>query len=297
MEKSHPIKLQFEAIGTVWEIDIYEKISSSRIQSIKKKIHSSTDRFDSLYSRFRDDSLVAKMAKQKGVYHLAKEGIEMLEMYQKLYDLSGGLFTPLVGNLLSQAGYDQKYTLHPSEMMSPRKWKDAMEAHGDKLTIKEPVLLDFGAMGKGKLIDQIGQLLENEGVSSFCIDGSGDILYQSVSSQSLRVGLEHPKNTEQVIGVAEISHGSICASSGNRRSWGKYHHIMNPHTLSPVRKVLSTWVTADTAMVADALATCLFLVEPHVLLQHFQFDYLVLQEDYTVDKSPEFPGELYYTKK
>ena len=48
-------------------------------------------------------------------------------------------------------------------------------------------------------------------------------------------------------------------SAANRRAWGEgLHHVLDARTGVPVRAVAATWVVADTAMRADALATALF---------------------------------------
>lgn len=295
MNNAQAIKLHFEAIGTAWEIDIDSPPSFLTPHSMQQKIFVCIERFESLYSRFREDSLVKEMAVRKGEYPLANDGQKMFTLYKKLYDLSRGSFTPLIGDLLSRAGYDASYSFQTKRLKKPYTWDEAVDIEDEKITIRKPVLLDVGALGKGQLIDQLGNLLEEQGITAYCIDGSGDILYKNAFSKPLKIGLEHPEHTHQVIGVAEILNGSLCASSGNRRKWGRFHHIMNPQTLSSVNEVLATWVVADTAMEADALATCLFFVESKVLSQHFRFQYLLLKPDYTIQKSHDFPGELYYT--
>ena len=295
MEFTSANQIKGSAIGTEWTIDLYDQLSTFDSRKCLSSLKECVERFDSLYSRFRDDSLVSVMAKKEGEYPFPEDGKEMLLLYEKLYKISNGAFTPLIGNLLVEAGYDASYSFHPQALHSPLTWEKALSYTQSDLLLKKPVLLDFGALGKGKLIDEIGALLEKCGVTSYCVDGSGDILHKN--TKPLRVGLEHPEKTDQVIGVVEIKNNSICASSGNRRKWGEYHHIMNPLTLKPASDILSTWVIAKTAMEADALATCLFFVSPKELEKYFSFEYVLLYPDYSIKKSSLFSGELYYNKK
>ncbi len=296
--------LKFEAIGTHWQIDIYDEISAEKEAEILKCIRDRIEIFDKDYSRFRDDSLVMEMAKTPGKYPLPAHAPDMMNLYYKLYALTGSAFTPLIGQTLVDAGYDAKYTLEEKvigEIAKPMNWSEALNYDTEKniLEIKKPVLLDFGGIGKGYLIDIIGQILLDNEILSFCIDAGGDILHVTRDDSQaeippLRVGLEHPENTSQVIGVIEIKNKSICGSSGNRRAWKNFHHIMDPHTGEASRKILASWVTADTTIVADALATCLFFVPPNVLEEGgFQFEYLVLHPDYSVEKSAGFDAELF----
>jgi FAD:protein FMN transferase len=117
-----------------------------------------------------------------------------------------------------------------------------------------------------------------------------------MQKSSLRIGLEHPDNVKQVIGVATITNQAICGSSGNRRQWGEFHHIIHPTLLSSPRHMLATWVVADTAIVADAIATCLYFTSPALLQQHFDFEYLLLLPDYSIDQSFAFPAEVFYNE-
>jgi len=109
-----------------------------------------------------------------------------------------------------------------------------------RLTVYTPVLLDVGAAGKGYLVDIIGELLEEQGTIAYCIDAGGDILRKSMGNDTIRIGLEHPSDATQAIGVVELGNGSICGSAGNRRTWAGLHHIMDPQTTKPVRTIIAT---------------------------------------------------------
>jgi thiamine biosynthesis lipoprotein len=56
----------FEAIGTKWHIDIYEKLDKTEKSKLFSKIKDRIDLFDKAYSRFRADSLVTKMSLPAG---------------------------------------------------------------------------------------------------------------------------------------------------------------------------------------------------------------------------------------
>jgi len=283
----------FEAIGTRWAIDIYEEIAEQKLKILKQSIHEDIELFDKKYSRFRDDSLVSSIAEKAGEYDLDSEGRALLDLYHTLYTLTSGSFTPLIGNILSDAGYDKTYSFHSKKLVSPPEWESVLHYTKNILFVKKPVLLDFGGIGKGFLIDKIGKYLKKENIDNFCIDAGGDILYSHKSKLPLLIGLENPHNTKQVIGEVRIVNQSICASAGNRRKWGKFHHIIDPHTLKSPETVIATWVIADTAVIADAIATCLFLVPPEKLTTDFEFEYCIISSDNTVARSSHFPVKFY----
>jgi thiamine biosynthesis lipoprotein len=287
------ISYNFEAIGTKWNIDVED--TEHEEHSILKKIKDRIEVFDRTYSRFRSDSLITKMSGHAGEYILPDDAEPLFSLYKKIYSITEGSVTPLIGNVLSDAGYDAEYSLRPKPLHKPDSWDKVLEYKHPKLTMKKPALLDFGAAGKGYLIDIIGEILEQNGIESYCIDGSGDLLYKNETNKPMRIGLEHPENPKQAIGVATITEGSLCASAGNRRKWGNFHHIINPHTLTSPTDILSIWTIAEDAILADALTTCLFFAKPAKLEKYFRFEYAILAADYTITKSNNFPGEFFYS--
>jgi len=284
----------FEAIGTSWKIDIIDSISSTQLEKIQKAIQDRIEVYDRTYSRFRSDSVITQLAKKSGKYILPDDAKELFTLYHTLYTLTDGTFTPLIGDVLIDAGYDAQYSLQTKKLHRPHKWEDMFHYTHPALTIKKPTMLDFGAAGKGYLVDIVAQILIKDGITSFCVDGSGDIYYQHKDNAPLQVGLEHPENPKQVIGVASITKGSLCGSAGNKRRWGGFHHIINPHTLTSPEDILAIWVVAADAFHADALTTCLFFVTPEKMQKYFSFEYVIVKSDYTLDKSEHFPGEFFY---
>lgn len=285
-------RLEFEAIGTKWVVDLAsDKEPDPR--GLQEKIFREIDDFTKIFSRFDEKSKIYLLGQKGGFLKIPPKYKKLIDIYKTLYLKTEGKFTPLVGNLLTDAGYDNKYSLKPGKIKPIKTWDEVIEYQGGILKLLEPAILDFGAGGKGFLTDIIGELLEIEGFSEFTVDASGDILYKS-KKNILRVGLEHPENFKQVIGVAEIKNQSICASAGNRRKWGKYHHIFNPETLRSVDDVLAVWVVAPTGLIADSLATALFLTGPESLTSIYDFEYLIVYPDFSFKKSEDFPGEIFY---
>lgn len=291
------LQFQFDAIGTRWQIDIYDSIGDDTAEKLLTVIKRRIATFDKNYSRFRDDSLIAHMAQKPGTYHLPSDAQPMFDLYKQLYSLTDGTVTPLIGQLLADAGYDAAYSLEPGELHRVPTWDEALEYDFPELTIKQPALLDVGAAGKGYAVDIIGELLTRHGVDAFCVDAGGDMLHHDPSQKILRIGLEHPDDPQQVIGVADITNQSICGSSGNRRTWDKFHHIMDPHTRNSPQHIRAAWVVADAAMLADALTTCLFFVPAAELQKQYNFAYAIVRQDYSLEHSGNFPATFFTEQK
>lgn len=287
------MKFEFEAIGTDWKIESYEDIPLEREASILENIKIRIVEFDKNYSRFRNDSLISKMAKYAGEYVLPDDAEMLFDAYKRIYDLTKGKVTPLIGKVMEDAGYDAEYSFRTKEMMRTSRWDEVMEYRFPKIILKRPALLDLGAGGKGYLVDIIGELLLSKGIRSFFINAGGDILQRSFDDKPLKVGLEDPDNTSKAIGIINLTNQSICGSAGNRRAWGKFHHIIDPYELESPRHILATWVMAETTLISDILSTALFFTQPEILQDEFKFEYLILFVDRSIKRSSNFDAELF----
>jgi thiamine biosynthesis lipoprotein len=235
----------FEAIGTHWEIDVFELLTPLHEEELITRIKARIDEFDRAYSRFRDDSLVTEMSRRAGVYTLPRDAKPMLDLYRDLYRLTDGLVTPLIGDTLVEAGYDAEYSLQSKTVRAARGWDEVLRYDFPLLTLKSPAVLDFGAAGKGYLIDIVSEILHTEGVKHFCVDAGGDMFYSHPENKLLEVALENPNDTSEAIGIATIANESICGSAGNRRAWGEYHHIINPKSARSPKDIAAIWTVAD----------------------------------------------------
>jgi thiamine biosynthesis lipoprotein len=171
-------------------------------------------------------------------------------------------------------------------------WTTEVSREGSTVTTRSPVLIDVGAAGKGYLVDLVGEILHEHDVDEFVIDASGDLLVSSALPR--RIALEHPFDPSLAIGVVELRRGSICASGSNRRVWGEgLHHILDGRTGEPTRDVIATWAIAETALVADGLATALFFAPPSKLAETFEFDYVRMFANGRAEHSAGLDGELF----
>lgn len=279
-------KWQFDALGTSWSIETPDALDEVTRELVQTRI----EEYDQTYSRFRDDSLVQHL-RTPGEYIFPADVTTLLSIYKKLYDITKGRMTPLIGGLLEQAGYDSGYSLKPQERPTNVPGFDVL-GWDREVTLRptRSVVLDVGAAGKGYLVDLLGEILAGRGVAKYSIDASGDIRTRGVAET---IGLEHPLDTSKVIGTANLYSKSLCASAINRRAWDGMHHVFDPITKQPTQSMLATWVIADTTLEADALATALFFVSPLELKKEFLFTHVTIDINGTIDVAPDFDGELF----
>jgi thiamine biosynthesis lipoprotein len=282
-------ELAFEAIGAPWRITTPRPLPAGVVSAIDARIEA----FDSVYSRFRPDSLVTRIAGESGSWLFPADAGPLFELYRGLYYATEGAMSPLVGGRLENLGYDRDYTLRPrDESVEVPVWDDIMHWDGTRLTTTAPVLVDVGAAGKGYLVDLVAVVLRDAGIDEYLIDASGDLLHRGETP--VRVGLEHPLDPTQAIGICELSNASLCASAPGRRSWGDgLHHILDATTGLPTETVAATWALASSGLKADGLATALFFAAAPALGASYTFEYVRMFPDSRIEYSRSFPGELF----
>jgi len=284
---------RFDAIGVPWRVDVEGELGDSDLAAVSERI----EQFDRDWSRFRDDSLVSRIAREAGSWPLPADAPPLLALYRELHDLTDGRLSPLAGVSLEQLGYDAAYRLQPqgAPRAAPR-WGDALSLReaptGLVLDCPAPVLLDVGAAGKGYLVDLVGDLLHARGAIETVVDASGDL--RCWGERSIRVALENPANPFKAVGVVEVRGEALCGSATNRRAWGDgLHHIVDATTGLPIGGTIATWAIGATALLADGLATALFLTDPARLAERFEFQWVRLFDDGRLESSPDLSGELF----
>ena len=284
-----PAVWRFEAIGTTWEIET----TVAPPPTTRRDVAACIDAFDRTWSRFRDDSLVAALAERGGDVPAPPDAADMLDAYAALSAATDGAVNPLVGASLEQLGYDAAYALVPSgpPVAAPADWEDVLRVTQGRLQLREPAVIDVGALGKGRLVDLVLDVVARDIPGSVVVDAGGDI---AVRGAPVRIGLEHPYDPRRAIGVVEVQDAALCASAVNRRAWGDgLHHVLDARTGHPVRTVAATWAIAQTAMRADAVATALFFDGAEPLAAEWDVQWVRMLTNGRVEYSPGSQAELF----
>ncbi|TWH08930.1 thiamine biosynthesis lipoprotein [Rhodococcus rhodochrous J45] len=284
----------FNAIGTGWRLETDQPLS----EASRHQIRALAEDFDRVWSRFRADSLITRVAtaERGGRFEFPVRDVRLLDLYDRLAVATGGAVDPLVGRDLELLGYDTTYSLVPDETAVRGRrardaWCSALRRHGATVMTDRPMVIDVGAAGKGHLVDLITQSLVDVGIDSFVVNGSGDLRHRGPGDYV--VGLEHPTLRGRVIGTVPLRNSALCASSTTRRAWGEgLHHVLDGRTGCPVSAVVASWVIAADTMTADGLATALFVSEP-ADLSEFEFSWVRMLADGRVQWSNNFAGELF----
>ena len=283
-----PAVWRFDAIGTAWQVETSIPLSARARAAVADLISS----FDREWSRFRSDSLVTALARGTRAVPVPPDAADMLDAYVALDRATAGAVSPLIGASLESRGYDATYGFvdhgaHPA----PADWRERLTWTGGRLGLSEPAVIDVGALGKGRLVDRVLEVVVPFAGADVVVDASGDL---AVRGAPQRVALEHPYDARRAIGVVEVTDAALCASATNRRAWGDgLHHVLDARTGEPVRTIAATWAIAPTAMHADAISTALFFDGGPELAHEWGVEWVRMTTDGRVEWSPGSTAELF----
>lgn len=259
----------FEAIGTHWWIEIFDEISDEELQATKSRLELLCSNFNEHYSRFRVDSQISILNRERVLHSPAKELQEILAYGKELHLRTHTTFNILTGHILEARGYDADYSFTASESLASLKVCNPLT----DLTISNEAItlacgnVDLGGYGKGWLIDVLAADLLAHGIKYFLVNGGGDMYATSDSGDPLSIYLEHPTEPGKYLIETRLHNQGFAASSPFKRQWNDkektYTHIVSETEFEKI----ATFVKAKSAVDADAFATMALLL-PEDKLPH-----------------------------
>jgi thiamine biosynthesis lipoprotein len=118
---------------------------------------------------------------------------------------SGGAFDPTVGHALERRGFNRHY--RTGEVIASRIAPGGRVSYHDvyldparrTVTLRRPLVLDLGAVAKGLAVDLAARELAP--YPDFAIDAGGDLYVhgRNAAGEPWRVGLRHPRRTDELL--------------------------------------------------------------------------------------------------
>lgn len=230
-------------------------------------------------SRFDPNSELMQATSRVGVaVRVSTMLFHAVEFAISVAEQSGGAFDPTVGHAMAQRGFNREHRTgrriaSPIGENPAVSFRDVrLDRERQTLTVERPLILDLGAVAKGLAVDMAAQELHSLG--SFAIDAGGDLYLAGCRPEGdrWRVGIRAPRNSPathsaavEAVDVLHVSNLAVCTSGDYARpspDGGGDHHIIDPRTGGSVHDVASVTVVAPRAMLADAVATAVFVLGP-----------------------------------
>jgi len=259
------------------------------------------------FSRFQQESELSQLNLSAGQwFNSSQEMMDVLQKVRKFFDVTGGLFDPSVLPDLIRVGYDRSIdeiramdgvVASAASARPPRADFREMELDFNFSRVRLPknMLLDFGGIAKGWIVDQAVTLLSHY-ADACAVNAGGDMRFIGHSPIGLGwpVELEDPRNPSQSIARLTVNRGAVATSSVAKRTWTQgeaiRHHLIDPRTGEPAQSDwLCATVIADDTVTAEVFAKALLIggpAEAEKLTAHNNIVYLVVDREGNLQGSP-----------
>ncbi len=263
-------------------------------------------RVENLLSCQKDGSEISAINRSAGI-HPVKVSYETLEMMKraKAYCRNyGGVFDVTIGPLSDLWGFSEdKEIVLPTagEIKKLDKlvnYRDIGINEQDSTVYlkKKGMSVDLGGIAKGYAIDRGSAVLKEKGITNFILNAGGDLYVSGTKDGSTewRVGIKHPRRTNDLAGAFNLKDYAVATSGDYERfriiNGKRYHHILDPATGYPGSLSESSTIIAPTAEEADATATYVFLLGWKKALSDKQLGYpcLIIASDGSIHYNDVF---------
>jgi thiamine biosynthesis lipoprotein len=292
-------------MGTTVTIEA-DGLPRDRLDAATSAAFAEIARIEALMSPHLPDSDVARLSAAAREAEVAPETAAVIARGLEIARRSGGAFDLTLGRLKALWGIETEAPRlpAPAEIAAALEGTgpEALTVTGTRVSKRAPQLaIDLGGIAKGYAVDRALAVLREHGVASAAVNAGGDIaLLGSKQGRPWRIGLQHPRRAGEVLTTIATTDRAVVTSGDYERYFEqggrRYHHLFDPQNGYPADRCQSVTVLAPTAMLADALATALFVLGPErglaLLRDYPAVDALVVAADGRLHATPALAGVL-----
>ena len=263
-------------MDTVMTHRAFGRHAAKAIQAVKQE----AARLEGMLSRFLPESEIARVNESAGhaCCGVSPEAYAVLSYATELSAACQGMFDVTIGPLVDLWSIGHGALRPPADAQIRR----ALSLVNYRDLLLDPVRrtaglrragqsVDLGGIGKGYAADRFIQVFREYGVSSAFTNIGGNVaaLGARPDRSAWRVGIQHPRQPDTLIGLVSVKDKAVVTSGDYQRflddgEGNRYHHILDPTTGYPSTSGLAgvtvvASCSGNGSMVADALSTAVFI--------------------------------------
>lgn len=268
-------RFPFKAMGSLCELQLYAA-QAAEADAAAARAQQEMARLETIYSRYRDDSLTTRINRSAG----NSQGIEvdaetasLLDYAQTAWVQSDGLFDITSGVL--RRVWDFKSNHLPAQadidaVLTHIGWQRVRWGN-PRLWLPAGMELDFGGYVKEYAADCVARVCREAGIAHGLVELGGDIalIGPHPDGKPWQVGVRNPRapgNASSAIAHIPLQRGAIASSGDYERfmeiDGRRYCHILNPKTGWPVESLAAVSVIAEQCLIAGTASTVAMLKGP-----------------------------------
>ncbi|MBL7114550.1 MAG: FAD:protein FMN transferase [Kiritimatiellae bacterium] len=257
-----------EAMSTEFEV-IIASDDQELARAAAAAVFREVDHLERLLSRYDAGSDIGQinLLKTDSSVRVTVDTFECIQVAQWVHGVTGGMFDPTIGPLMSCWRDDQGNSRTPSseEIAAAR---DRVGLH--KLVLDPEVFsvgwlgapgaLDLGGIGKGFAIDKAAEILDDWDITNAVISGGGSTVRTIGSSpekgSGWPIGIGGQWAEAEGCGTISLKNRSLSGSGKEVKG----EHIIHPQKGRPATTHIGAWAVAPSAAKSDGLATAFMMM-------------------------------------
>lgn len=258
-------------LGTVVEIAALGP-DQARLEAAVNNAFAEIARIEALMTPHQPQSDVSRLSAASDEATVASETAEVIALGLQVAAASDGALDLTLGRVKALWAIESETPRIPSSEELAEALEEtgpaALQLDGRQVRKAAPQLaVDLGAVAKGYAVDRAVAVLRAAGVTQASVNAGGDIfLLGDHGGRPWRIGIQHPRNDQQVAATLLVADQAVVTSGDYERFFERdgvrYHHIFDPKTGRPGDRCQSASVVAPSAALADALSTAVFVLGP-----------------------------------
>jgi thiamine biosynthesis lipoprotein len=254
---------EFEALGAPAFIKL-ENISRVKANNLFEKARTEAARLEAIFSLYQKTSEISRLNRDGKLTAASPEMIEVLHAARGISEITNGAF-----DITAQALWRAAQNVPKGKVAAEAHWRAAydlvdyrfVEIKGRAATLTRPgVSISLNAIAQGYITDKVCELLQSGGALSGLVN-IGE--FRAFGPKVWNIGIQNPRNPVEIIETIALRNGALATSSASGGFISEnISHIFGPNDIYVKPRFISASVMADSAMMADGLATAFTLMEP-----------------------------------
>jgi len=264
-------------MGTLFDFTLCVSQNTPEVERAVKDAFAEVRRIDGLMTSYRPDSHVSRIneyAGKKGIsvplelYNLIEQSMSISRKTKGKFDITFASIGRIWNFRTDQPSLPERKEIRKRiRLIDYRKVITDPKRNMVKLKDRR-MRIGLGAIAKGYAVDRAGEVLRAHGISNYIVYGGGDLLIGgSKNGAPWKIGIQDPRDKARYFAKLSLRGDKAIVTSGDYEKYfviaGKrYHHILDPDTGFPATGSSSVTIVTDSAAVADAMATGVFVLGP-----------------------------------
>ena len=272
------VTISGKTMGTTYNVKYLADPEKVDAEKLKGKIEETLSAVNKALSNWDKTSEISNFNNEQSTdwYAVSPGFVEVMEEADRISRLSGGRFDVTLAPLINIWGFGPK-----NEKPDPTETeiRNALQNVGMELVevrqsppalkkVKPAVTINLSAIAKGYGVDKVAETLSDAGLTDYLVEIGGDLLTKGKNAEGKlwQIGIEKPDTANRSVHTVVPVEDAGMATSGDYRNYVekdgvRLSHIIDPVTGRPItHNLASVTVIAENAMIADGMATALFVM-------------------------------------